>query len=921
MMALGPLAFGAPWLLAALAALPAIWWLLRLTPPPARRVAFPAMAFLIGLGKPPEEARRTPWWLVLLRMAIAALVILALAEPILNPPRASERGQGLLLVLDDGWRSAPDWERAQRVGLALIDDTTRRGEPVTLLFTARRSAPLAPVALSGSDARTRLEAAAPAPWAPDRADAAARLAGAGDVSADRVIWLSDGIDGGDGAPFEKALAQRGPLTVAGPTGPRLAQLLLPPESQGPSPSLTILRAQAGTSARGDVVARAGDGRVLASLPFAFLADRTRSEAVVSLPPTLANDVARYEIAGARAAGSVVLIDDLSRRRDVGLVAGDASEQGQPLLADLHYLTRALSPFAELEQGTLDALLTKGRAIIVLADVGRIVGPDHDRLERWIKEGGTLVRFAGPRLAAQSDDLVPVPLRQGGRALGGALTWAAPQHLAPFEPGSPFEGLTGGEAIKVTHQVLAEPVPDLGARTWARLADGTPLVTAARRERGLIVLFHVTANTAWSDLPLSGLYVDMLRRLIALAHAPGHVTASAGASAPLVPWRTLDAFGSLGPPSPESKPLDPQTVESLVPGPDHPPGLYGPGAAPLAFNIGRPGMTLAPLAAATRSYETLLKEQSVSLKPWLLAAALLLALIDGVLALIFGGGLARMVTRLRPARAGLALLLMAALAGALLPAPAARAQDAQGGAAGDAFALEATRGFRLAYVETGNPSVDAMSAAGLAGLGRALNERTAVEPEAPLGVDLETDELAFFPLIYWQVTADQRALSDVALARLDRFMKTGGTLVIDTADEDQRFGNANGGPGQARLRTILANLDLPPLEPVQSDHVLTKSFYLLQDFPGRFAGGRVWVETAGRGADHDGVSAIVLGSNDWASAWARDEVGRPLAAVVPGGENQREMAIRFGINLVMYALTGNYKADQVHVPALLERLGQ
>ena len=72
---------------------------------------------------------------------------------------------------------------------------------------------------------------------------------------------------------------------------------------------------------------------------------------------------------------------------------------------------------------------------------------------------------------------------------------------------------------------------------------------------------------------------------------------------------------------------------------------------------------------------------------------------------------------------------------------------------------------------------------------------------------------------------------------------------------------------------------------------------------------------------DGVSSILVTANDFASAWALDERGRPLYPAVPGGEAQREMAFRTGVNIVMYALTGNYKADQVHVPALLERLGQ
>jgi hypothetical protein len=114
--------------------------------------------------------------------------------------------------------------------------------------------------------------------------------------------------------------------------------------------------------------------------------------------------------------------------------------------------------------------------------------------------------------------------------------------------------------------------------------------------------------------------------------------------------------------------------------------------------------------------------------------------------------------------------------------------------------------------------------------------------------------------------------------------------------------------------------VPQLTPVPADHVLTKSFYLLQDFPGRWADGRVWIEVSGENVN-DGVARIIVGSNDWASAWAIDQSGQPMFPVVPGGERQREMALRFGVNLLMYTLTGNYKTDQVHVPAILERLGQ
>jgi len=112
-------------------------------------------------------------------------------------------------------------------------------------------------------------------------------------------------------------------------------------------------------------------------------------------------------------------------------------------------------------------------------------------------------------------------------------------------------------------------------------------------------------------------------------------------------------------------------------------------------------------------------------------------------------------------------------------------------------------------------------------------------------------------------------------------------------------------------------------------VLTKSFYLLSSFPGRYTGSPLWIEARQGGqepseksaATADGVSPILITGNDFAGAWAIDDNGVPILPTVPSDETQREYAYRSGVNIMMYMLTGNYKTDQVHVPDLLERLGQ
>ena len=268
----------------------------------------------------------------------------------------------------------------------------------------------------------------------------------------------------------------------------------------------------------------------------------------------------------------------------------------------------------------------------------------------------------------------------------------------------------------------------------------------------------------------------------------------------------------------------------------------------------------------------------------------------------------MLRRRRSLAGTAAAALLLAAAAALLHPAAASAQTV----VADGTALPAALSTRLAFVRSGDPRIDQVSAAGLVGLSSVVNRRTAAELGEPVGIDPETDEIAFYPLLYWPIGEQLRPLSPRAARRLTDYMRNGGTIVFDTRGRGD-------GSDRAGLRDLARALDLPPLIPVAEDNVLRRSYYLLGDLPGRRAGGTVWIESSGEHVN-DGVSSVVAGSNDWAGAWAIDDAQRPLFAVTPGGERQREQAYRFGVNLVMYVLTGNYKADQVHTSTILERLG-
>jgi hypothetical protein len=933
-----PLSFAEPMLLLGLLSLPVLWWLLRVMPPRPRRIEFPPTRLLFDIAPKQETPSRTPWWLTALRLMAAALVILAAAGPIWNPQTGIAGGNSvpLVILLDDGWSAAASWDTRIKAADELIAnaDNDRRGVALVPLSEPARDITL----MTGGTARVALRQFAPKPYAVERVETLPAIERFLKATGDsEVAWLSDGVDTGRGAEFleglSKAIGDRS-LTIFEGAPP--AHALAAAENAAAKMTVKVLRAN-GSIAIDTGIVRGLDqkGSPIGEARYTFAPQDRETEAAFDLPVELRNDIARLEIAGERSAGAVQLLDKRWRRRAIGIASGSTSDTAQPLLASTFYLTRALAPFADVRLGDKGAaqqaitqFLDQKLPMIVLADVGTLSPEIRERISAWIEQGGVLVRFAGPRLAQADDDLVPVKLRRGGRSLGGSLTWEKPQHLASFAADGPFAGLAVPKDITISRQVLAEPDAVLATKSWASLVDGTPLVTGEHRGKGLVSLFHVSADMRWSDLPMSGTFVEMLRRIVDISgytSTPGAVVAAEANAETVAPLRTLDGFGAFGPPPSTAKPLPADFRDRATI--DHPPGFYGPADGPLAVNTLAAADRIAPLDTSTlkarRANYT--NAEPRDLRGILLSSSLALFLIDAIIVALLGGGIAALLRRRAvPAALAFALALSTITA---LPTPL-RAD------ANDDFAIKAVAQTHLAYVVTGNADVDSIVKAGMAGLTLFLAQRTALEAGDPVGIDPARDELAFFPLIYWPIVPGAPKPPQDAINRIDAYMKQGGTVLFDTRDAIEAPpgpGGESQTPGMIELRNILSSLEVPELEPVPREHVLTKTFYLLRDFPGRFNSGQTWVETLPREDDDeaaskparggDGVSPIIITSNDLAGAWALRPDGQPMLPLTPGEPRQREFAFRAGVNIVLYTLTGNYKADLVHAPALIERLGQ
>lgn len=885
--------FTSPWLLGFLVALPAIWWLLRLTPPAPKRVLFPALALLKGLVRREETPAHSPWWLLLLRLAIAVLLIFALAEPQIDPLPAAEAKGTLLVAIDNDWAAARDWAERQAMLRAILQKARHEHRQVALLATTINAQGetlniLGPMA--AEQALNNSSHLTPAAWPADWKQATTLLQKMDDKNIDETIWIAGGLGSAYAKTFYDALNQIAPARVYETDAP--IYTLTPPSVTDDNLSVTVMRAHTDKAGTVNVNAIDVSGNMVAHWPAVFSEGSPRALVPLTLPSELRNEIAQFTIDSPRTAASTALLDASWEHHKVGVTGDDAELDRRSLLSEIYYIDRALKPYADLRIAALDQLLEEKLPVIFITDTAEISEELQPKIKDWLEHGGVLVRFAGERFAGAEDhareaEFLPVPLRHGGRSFGGTLSWDTPQKLKAFPANSPFRNLAIPPDTTISRQILAEPSPELAGKTWAALEDGTPLVTASAMGHGVSILFHIPARTSWSNLPLSGLFVGMLQKIIQMSHNPhdkGSFTESK-----LQPLSVLDAMGDAHSPAATIAPIPSDDIGNILVSPEHPPGLYGSDSDSMALNLGTTiGQPEALASVPTETYKA--EHHGVELQPYLLLAAFLLLLFDFVISLRMRGF------------ARFAFLLIGFLSCAY---PARAAND-------DTVVAELTAKPYLGYIHTGDARVDHVSELGLRGLAMVLQRRTSLDEVGVAEVNPDTDDLTVFPVLYWPVTASEPPLSIEGSKRVTHYIRHGGMILFDAASDEES--------PQIFLHRVLAGVDIPPLARLPEKHVLKRSFYLLDSFPGRFAKEDFWLETEDTSA-YDGVASILFGSNGWAEAWAVDANGKFLFPCTPEGDEQREYAYRFGVNLVIYALTGNYKNGQSNAIKILKEMGE
>lgn len=886
-----------PLILLALLVLPLVYWITRITPPPSKQRIFPPLAVLKSIRLRRTTPARASIWLLVTRLAALSLITLGIAHPI-GSPKTSQNTLGngdLTVIIDNGWAAHANRTSIRDIVLRLGKNCFTQGNALTLIATARQEDGKFTGPMVSHDLallKEHLQRVQPRNWSTERAKAVEGVA----LKGHKILLIADGVATPEDARFRAELqAAKHILTLSLPSHDifTLNRIAHP----GRHPHFEIARLDSDPTDL-EIVAETRGNLTLQRDRIAFAGGQQVKEWDSHLSLTLQEKIARISLhpsdGNQSGPASVFMMDETSHRHPVGLIVPD--QRGDDVNTPIFYLRHALSLVSEMREGRLDDLLAQKLSVMIWPSQSALSVEDQRKLRDFVSRGGWLVRFidtAGttseesgkPRPA---DPLLPVHLVGNLRDLGSIMSWEKPQTITAFSSSSPFIGLVAPTDLNIRKTILAQPDPDLPERIWARLTDGTPLITAKKVGRGEVVLFHADSGPDWGNLPLTGLFPDMLDRIIRRSDGVETQTTSDN----LPPFLVLGDDGQWHRPLDIVKPLSAQMMTTMPPGPTHPPGLYGVEGAAHAYNL---GPFLNPL------------ERETSVGKRVTAGGVAAAYDASSSLLLLGMFLLSADFVLRARHLGLIAIGAILLCRFYTPYALAEGREIS--------VDEAARTTRLAYVYSGQDALDRISRQGMKGISDYASDRTSARLAAPDRVMPGKDDLAPYPLIYWPVTP-QTHYDAKRNAALDTFIKNGGMLLIDMVDAEEDESDAS--DTQRHLAQVTRGIHLPALTKLDDRHILAHCFYILRSFPGRFEGKDVWVA---RNADpkNDSVSPVIIGQADWARAWAVDDQGNHPYAVIPGDDRQRTLAERFGVNVIIYALTGNYKQDQMKVPALLKRL--
>ena len=882
-----------------LISLPIIFYIIRFYPPTPKQKDFSSLFLLKDIISKSSSKSKFPIWLLIFRLLICMLIILFFSDPFISNSKKNTEVKNYIIIADNSWSIANNWQNFKQILNKISLEAESNGKEVHIYLTSF-SEKFEPTILNSNNAVLEfINNNPPLPQQTERKSINEILLKNNYFKSSKVFFIFSNLDSISKKAQTKTLEiikENNPaIEIINP----IKKITFIDNVVFNNETLEINIKRKGIYNNNSLILKisGNQSEILFKKEYFFKKDINEIQIKETFPLETINQFFKISILNENHAGSSFYLDDIRKNLSIGIVAETDSLDEKPLLSPTYYLKKSLNKSHKILVSPTKDLLKDNKSLIFLPSNSKLTKNDYKNLKEWVSNGGVLIRFADNKIVAQKDLYFDEKIYyQTLRKMATEFSLRNTLSINTFKKNTLFDNLSIPDDLIFKKQLLTERF-DSDILVLASLQDQSPLITMKEVDKGKVILFHVTSNNEWSNLPLSGLFQDIINRLLLITKVRKNKNSEV-----MILKSKVNSFGELTNPIKKYSLLNSLELNKNAPSFSTPAGIYENESLSVALNLSG---NLNTETYYSEIDEKILikndyKKSIFKLKRYILIIIFIMFFIDMLINIIIKKNF---IFKNFFKSTNLSLFVSVLFFTLTINI--------------NALGNDNYNKVFLAYIKSSDQLLNKIAYSGLTSLQKYLTERTSVNPAGVKEIDITQDKIFFYPLIYWQISKDIINFDDRTIDKIKNYLNSGGMILFDIISQN-RSNNIDDEDKLEDLKTLFSELGISGLFQINSNHTLSKSYYLLDKYPGRYDNKILLIDTDNL-EYNDGVSSIIVGYNHWAGAWAKDKNNYPLYQAVPGGERQRELSIRFGINLVMYALTGNYKSDQIHNKSILQRL--
>lgn len=863
---------------------------------------FPSIIFLANYKSIDQKSAKLNYPIIILRLLIILFLIFAFSNPIFSSGNTKKSSD--LIIIDNGWTSGTIWNVRKQKIIELLSAKEIKNQEFFLLTTTE----LANEKLSNYNSKNFAEAInfvksiKPLSWSPNYKNVKRSVEDRID-SFDKVYWFTEKTINTEKSNLLNFLKNYNLTIVASSENEIPPVLKVFPEND--TTYKIEIHHYKKKFTKGTINCFDEEQRLIFRQKFEQKIveneDTFTTKFELKLPYQIKDKIFYFQLDDINSVSTKFFLNRLRQKKVIGIVNDKKNEVD--FQRGSYYTRKGVEKNNVIIEEGLSKLLTKSVSSIFIDDSNSTNNIKEQTLS-WIKSGGIMIKYGGPNLLSTFADnpnnifLNKLSLSKIETTLDSKLSLK--KNLKIKEETDEEEFFFG---IKIPNEIVVKKYIQLDisyltndVEVLLRLENGAPIISSSKVGSGRIIFFHIPVNNLWSNFPLSYSFIEIIQRIINLSKGIDEKKERI-----FQPYLSLDAIGNFLPASAQVLSVNNfKPSNSIVLNYNQPPGIYKDYDGFIAVNFGNNFSNSYKFKnlGSNLNFEELITDKSISLRPILLTLAILFFLIDTLITLYLRG-LIRFDYLLRIFPKVFMIIFITLISKTII------AKD---------ISKDKISETKIGYILTNNSLIDENSRNGLMQISKFVSKKTASILNKPEGINLQNQELFYYPLIYWPLINTNIKLSSEESKKINSFLKDGGLLLVDCKLNFSTFDLDN---CLAKFKDLVKISELSKFSKLGKNHGIAKSFYLIENFPG-VENNEVFFSKVDS-QFNDNAASVVLSNNNWSNAWAKDSNENFIFPLLDNSENQRITSIRFGINLVIYALTGNYKADQIHVPEILKRL--